>query len=54
MKAYRRVEVQLHAFLTSTQYGGEWLVSYPDLHQQRNCEQFIIHYNFKIPAKTDT
>jgi hypothetical protein len=29
MKAYWREEVQLHAFLTSALYGGEWLVSRP-------------------------
>jgi hypothetical protein len=29
MKAYRRVEVQLHAFLTLTLDGGEWSASHP-------------------------
>jgi hypothetical protein len=27
LKTYRRVEGQIHAFLTSPLYGGEWLVS---------------------------
>jgi hypothetical protein len=29
MKKHGRMEVQLHAFLTSAPYGGQWLASCP-------------------------